>query len=194
MLQLEVQDNADALGFVQRIESAQSHMHRLFDEVRTYAGPVQLDRSTCRLAQMWREAWEVLSVQRQGRRAVLREAAGCDEWEASVDRFRLVQVFRNILENSLAACNDPVEIDVLCDSAQWRAATAVRIVIRDNGPGLSAEQKQRIFEPFFTTKTRGTGLGMAIAQRWIEAHGGTIDVDPSTAGAAISITLPLSVP
>ena len=48
--------------------------------------------------------------------------------------------------------------------------------VRDNGPGLTAEQRQHIFEPFFTTKTKGTGLGMAIAQRIVEAHGGQIAV------------------
>jgi PAS domain S-box-containing protein len=194
MLQLEVQDKPEALDFVQRIENAQAHVHRLFDEVRTYAGPIQLDRSPCRLATLWREAWELLAGHRQGRVVVLREAPGCNDWEANVDRFRLVQVFRNILENSLAACSDPVQIDVVCSPAQVGAAAGVRIVLRDNGPGMTPQQQQRIFEPFFTTKTKGTGLGMAIAQRWIEAHGGTIEVEPSTAGAAIVVTLPLSFP
>jgi PAS domain S-box-containing protein len=194
MLQLELQDRPEALGFVQRIEHAQSHVHRLFDEVRTYAGPVHLDRTHCRLAALWREAWDLLAAQRQGRAATLEESPGCDDWEVHADRFRLVQVFRNVLENSLAACSDPVKIVVVCEPAQLSAAAAVRISLRDNGPGLSPEQQQRIFEPFYTTKTKGTGLGMAIAQRWIEAHGGTIEVEPSTAGAAIAITLPLSSP
>jgi signal transduction histidine kinase len=63
--------------------------------------------------------------------------------------------------------------------------------VRDNGPGLNAEQRQRIFDPFFTTKTKGTGLGMAIAKRIVEAHGGEIAVGEGTArGAEILITLP----
>jgi two-component system, LuxR family, sensor kinase FixL len=56
---------------------------------------------------------------------------------------------------------------------------------------LNAEQKQHIFEPFFTTKTKGTGLGMAIAKRIVEAHGGTITVGLSPKqGAEMIITLP----
>ena len=67
----------------------------------------------------------------------------------------------------------------------------IRIAFRDNGPGLNAEQKQRIFDPFFTTKTKGTGLGMAIAKRIVEAHGGQIAVaTDSGRGAEILITLP----
>jgi two-component system sensor kinase FixL len=67
----------------------------------------------------------------------------------------------------------------------------VRVSFKDNGPGLSAEQKQRIFEPFFTTKTKGTGLGMAIAKRIVEAHRGQISVGGGTTpGAEILLILP----
>jgi signal transduction histidine kinase len=56
---------------------------------------------------------------------------------------------------------------------------------------LGPEQARRIFEPFYTTKTKGTGLGMAIAQRIVKAHGGEIAVGSSAGrGAEIIITLP----
>ena len=67
--------------------------------------------------------------------------------------------------------------------------------MRDHGPGLSPEQRQRIFEPFFTTKTRGTGLGMPITKRIVEAHGGTIAVgEGGGPGAEIILTLPRGLP
>ena len=108
-----------------------------------------------------------------------------------VDPFRLEQVFRNILENALAACPSPVAVVVRCAETALDGRPALCVAVRDNGPGMTAEQRRRIFEPFFTTKTKGTGLGMAIAKRIIEAHGGQIAVGTGPApGAEIVLTLP----
>ncbi len=68
----------------------------------------------------------------------------------------------------------------------------LRIVVRDNGPGLSEEQKAKVFNAFYTTKTSGTGLGMAIVKRIIDAHGGTIEVGKDAPrGAEFQIALPV---
>ena len=99
-------------------------------------------------------------------------------------------MFRNILENALAACEDPVRITVGYAESQLAARPAVQVSFRDNGPGLDPEQRARIFEPFYTTKVRGTGLGMAIARRIVDAHGGTISIGEERSGAEIIITLP----
>ncbi|MEO9590200.1 ATP-binding protein [Rhodopirellula bahusiensis] len=56
--------------------------------------------------------------------------------------------------------------------------------VEDNGPGLNAEQRQKIIHPFFTTKARGTGLGMSIVLRIIEAHGGDVQVVDAVGGGA----------
>ncbi len=191
MLELEVEGNGEALDLVRRIKLAQDHMHRLFDEVRGYAAPVNLDRSACHLGSVWREAWELLLPQWEGRIAELVERNTGTELGFYGDHFRLVQLFRILFENSLAACRDPVRIEVKCSPAQLGPHAAIRMSIRDNGPGLNPEQREHIFEPFYTTKTKGTGLGMAIAQRIVEAHGGHIAAsDDSPSGADIVVTLP----
>jgi signal transduction histidine kinase len=65
------------------------------------------------------------------------------------------------------------------------------MTVLDNGPGLCVEAKRNVFEPFFTTKTKGTGLGMAIARRIVEAHGGNITAgDAASGGAEFVIKLP----
>jgi PAS domain S-box-containing protein len=190
MLELEVEGNGAALDLVRRIKLAQDHMHRLFEEVRGYAAPVSLDRTRCQLRSVWREAWELLLPQWEGRIAELDDDPGKGDLNLFGDHFRLVQVFRILFENSLAACQDPVRIAIACRAARIGHKAALRISVHDNGPGLTSEQRQRIFEPFYTTKTKGTGLGMAIAHRIVEAHGGLIAVGDGTPGAEIVIQLP----
>ncbi len=182
MLALDLSDRPEALGLVARVQNAQDHLRQLYEEVRGYAAPLKLDRETCDLGAVWRQAWANLEVLRRGRPARLCEPAPGGDLRCSVDPFRLQQVFRNVFENSLAACRGPVEITIACSDAELDPGRpALRVAVRDNGPGLTPEQRRRIFEPFFTTKTKGTGLGMAIAKRIVEAHAGQIAVGPLAA-------------
>jgi len=64
--------------------------------------------------------------------------------------------------------------------------------VSDDGPGLSPEARAHLFEPFFTTKPNGTGLGLPTSRRFVEAHGGAIDVGTSELGGALfRVRLPL---
>lgn len=58
------------------------------------------------------------------------------------------------------------------------------MTVRDNGPGIPEEARDRVFEAFHTTKAKGSGLGMAIAKRFIEAHDGTIELGEDAGGGA----------
>jgi signal transduction histidine kinase len=60
--------------------------------------------------------------------------------------------------------------------------------VRDEGPGIPEEIRDRLFEPFFTTKSRGTGLGLSIARRAVEAHQGSVRLE-STPGAGTTVTV-----
>jgi signal transduction histidine kinase len=64
------------------------------------------------------------------------------------------------------------------------------ISIADHGPGMPHDVREKIFEPFFTTKHRGTGLGLPIAQRIVEAHGGDRDRQPGGRRTTVLISLP----
>ncbi|MGD9635550.1 MAG: nitrogen regulation protein NR(II), partial [Pirellulales bacterium] len=190
MLELEVEGNDEALRLLHRLQKAQDDLRRLLDEVRGFAAPIQLERSLCDASGAWREAWHMLDTVRRGREAELEENADSADLKVFADRFRLVQLFRNLLENSLAACSDPVRVSVECREVTHNQAAALEISVRDNGPGLSPDARQNVFEPFFTTKTKGTGLGMAIARQIVDAHGGSIRLGVAGGGAEFLITLP----
>jgi len=191
MLALKLVDRPDTLKLIDRVQQAQDDLHRLYEDVREYAAPIKLVIRDCHLDEIWRRAWSYLEPLREGRQATLHEPSGGLNLTCQADAFRLEQVFRNILDNALAACTGVVEIAISGSAARLDGRAAIRVAIRDNGPGLSAEEHEKIFDSFYTTKTRGTGLGMAIVKRIVEAHGGRVGVGKSGArGAEIILTLP----
>lgn len=191
MLELEVEGQEEPLQLLHRMQAAQDTLVRLFEEVRTYAAPIQLERSLSRLDSTWREAWSLLESTRRGRDATLVESCDGIELGSTFDRFRVVQLFRNMMENSLAAGRDPVVVEIACRDVDFESRPAIEVRYRDNGPGLTSDAARSVFEPFFTTKTKGTGLGMAIARRIVDAHGGKIEAaQGSQHGAEFVVTLP----
>lgn len=170
-------------------EAVDRHQH-LYEEVRSYAAPVVLSRQRCHLGELLRQTWARLRRCCPDRLGEWQEHSAAPDLHAAVDRFALERVFRNILENALAACPDPFRIGAFWTEASLETRPALRLSIRDNGPGIRVEPKCKVFEPFYTTRPQGTGLGLAIARRIVEAHGGTIAVGESDAGAEMVLTLP----
>jgi hypothetical protein len=116
MLEFEVEGNSEALQLIRRSQQAQDDLARLFDEVRNFAAPISLELTSGPVDKIWREAWGLMHSECRGRDASLREKIEVDDLVVVADRFRLVQVFRNLFENSLAACGDPVRIEIVCRS------------------------------------------------------------------------------
>ena len=181
-------ENPEALAEVARIQAAEKGLENLLEELREFAAPMKLNKTRTSLRKIWRQAWSDVTGARQLANVRLEEAEAAVDDTTEIDAFRLGQVFRNLFDNSLAACSgNPAAVAVACQNG----GCTLKIVIRDNGPGLDAEQQKRVFEPFFTTKPKGTGLGMAIVKQIIEAHGGEISVGDRSDGAEFVISLPL---
>ncbi|WP_306605896.1 PAS domain-containing sensor histidine kinase [Azonexus sp.] len=104
------------------------------------------------------------------------------------DRKALFGALVNLLENALQATPSGGKICLagkICNEC-------LMLSVRDSGPGIPPDKRDRIFEPFYTTKGQGTGLGLAIALGVARAHGGNIEVSlVLEAGAEFVMTLPL---
>jgi PAS domain S-box-containing protein len=97
----------------------------------------------------------------------------------------------NLLLNAAQAVGDHGTIQVRTTVS---SETAV-VEVHDNGPGIPAPLRERVLEPFFTTKARGGGLGLPIAKRSAELHGGSLTLtSPVTGGAVATLTLPRRAP
>jgi PAS domain S-box-containing protein len=191
MLAEEVQDRPDALDLVHRTQRAQERLAQLYEEVRQYAAPIRLVTERHDMKSVWREAWEHLTHVHQEKNLRLVEVDGARRSDCDLDRVRMSQVLLNILDNAIQASPAGGEIRIASTTVDLDGVPALQVSIRDQGPGLAPEQRQRIFEPFFTTKTKGTGLGMAIVQRIVQAHGGQVRVGQQNGpGAEIIVALP----
>jgi PAS domain S-box-containing protein len=103
----------------------------------------------------------------------------------------LKMVFQNLLINAAHATDGKgrIRVDVTA------AGGACSIAFTDNGPGIPADVRGKVFVPFFTTKSRGTGLGLATAKRFVEAPQGRISIEcPPDGGTVVSVQLPLAEP
>lgn len=104
----------------------------------------------------------------------------------AVDKHKLKQAIGNVLDNAIevTAAGAAVDVDVTADAA------AVRIAVRDRGPGVAPDVRDRLFTPFCTTKPHGIGLGLALARELVEAHGGRIEFHSDATGTVFTLTLP----
>ena len=127
------------------------------------------------------------------------------------DRFQLTQAFINIFNNALEAMPDGGKLRLTVkrvrlsdfrfriseleekDSTIRNPQSAIEIIVADTGKGIPPEALEKIFAPYYTTKGKGVGLGLAITQRMIQAHKGTLEVQSlENQGTTVIIRLPVS--
>ena len=106
------------------------------------------------------------------------------------------KILLNLFHNSIEAMQEasvPEPTIVVSISVKQDENLAL-VTIRDNGPGISAENSHRLFEPFFTSKSSGIGFGLAISRSLAEMNGGQLWLDPhEKAGATFRLTLPFAL-
>jgi two-component system sensor kinase FixL len=174
-------DRPILLDIITRLDA----LNRIVQDMLMFARPRALRQEPIPLGSLLRETASL--IQRDPGMLNL-EIAVSGSADIVGDREMLQVVFQNILMNAAQAMEGQGRIDVLIAIAGGRC----RVSVDDRGPGMPDEVREKAFDAFFTTKHRGTGLGLPIAKRVIDAHGGTIDIDvPPSGGTTISVELPL---
>lgn len=147
----------------------------LVGDLLSFARPIQVDLKSADLAPIARQA----ATQVEAAAFPLATVRGAGR--ALVDPTLLSQALLNVVQNAWQAGASSVVVEV-ADGA---------ITVTDDGPGIPDDVAGRIFDAFFTTKTRGTGLGLPVARKVVEAMGGTITVGraPKGTGARFAFRL-----
>ncbi len=156
-----------------------------------YAKPVYLSRRPVDLVDLLRSSLQDVQSMWPGSRVRIVENLAGKARAVVGDRVQMGQVFRNLFANAFDAMEGEgtLEISSGLEGREGRRSAErdktgtpptpayVVIRVRDTGPGISPEVRERLFFPFFTTKPRGSGMGLAVARKIVESHQGIIDVE-----------------
>lgn len=106
----------------------------------------------------------------------------------------IMQIVLNLIRNSMDALKSAAEVKPELHISTKKSDGFIVTTINDNGPGVPIELQHKILHTFFTTKNRGTGIGLAICQTILEAHGGELRfLVKKTKGASLQFTLPINM-
>lgn len=105
----------------------------------------------------------------------------------TADPNRIEQVFLNLIINALEAMPDGGTLTI----STQRTARAMRIDVADTGDGIPSNLADKVFDPYFTTKGTGTGLGLALCDKIVRQHQGTLEFCSSNDGTTFKVTLPM---
>ena len=164
----------DSVMLLDIVEEEAGRLNRLVTDLLRFARPVNVKRSPVSLVELAKRCGASI-----GSGSEVDVQASDDPELQSVDvdpnLFRLV--FDNLVANACRSMGDAGTVEIRVDRAELRGESAARIEIRDRGHGMEPQVLERALDPFFTTRPSGTGLGLPIVQRIIEAHGGELLLD-----------------
>lgn len=180
------------------LERIEDIIHQLLD----FAQPAQAQLKTMSVHQLVSDTLALVAPQCSKQQIVLEKQLEAASDIIQGDAKLLSQVLLNLLLNAIDAMESGGSLVVATANSGQTASSApnggtavagLRLLVRDTGRGISAENLGHIFDPFFTTKRTGTGLGLAISYGIVQEHGGVLDAESDgRTGTTFSLTLPLA--
>jgi signal transduction histidine kinase len=174
------------------VDEEAARLNRLVGDLLRFARPFSINRLPVSLGELARR----FKGSFEGSQEIVTEIDAVPEADTvwvDPNLFRLV--FDNLLSNARQATRDRGVILVRIRPDRARPEPSVRIEVVDTGEGMDPEVQRRALDPFFTTRPSGTGLGLPIVQRIVEAHGGDLRVHSAGgAGTTVTVTIPVARP
>ncbi|MCR9291465.1 MAG: ATP-binding protein [bacterium] len=162
---------------------------RVLESFRDFASIRDLDLTPTDLRQLLRRLVKLTGVEASEKGIQLSvHASDTEEFIAEVDATRMEQVILNLILNAFAAmpCGGEMSLDLARDEG------SITLSVSDSGSGIPDAFQDKVFDLYFTTKATGTGMGLAICDKIIRQHEGTIDFVTSPNGTTFTIHLPVT--
>ena len=170
------------LGEVDRLDA-------LLSQTLEFARPVQVTPRPVLLDQVLTQVIEQQQPLIDKQKLRVRREVCADCMTVRLDEDKMVQALLNLLKNAIEASPEGAEIDI----GVVRANDDVVLQIVNGGEPLAAETIRQAFDPFFTTKPHGSGLGLGMVKRVVEAHGGQVSLDSAPEfGTRVTVRLPMN--
>ncbi|MDX9910883.1 MAG: ATP-binding protein [Phycisphaerales bacterium] len=198
MLREDLAERPEQARLAERIGDAVRGLNAVVGDVLSFARDVRPEMERASLREIAGEAVESCIAGSALRERVRARVEG--DARAKCDTHLLGQAIVNVVRNALDAMeedgSDPADLVVEIDADASDGAGMALVRVRDSGPGVSDEVRERMFNPFFTTRRAGTGLGLAIVHRIVDAHGGWVRVERNAEtgggvrGTCVTMALP----
>jgi PAS domain S-box-containing protein len=170
---------------IEIIEKCIDHSNKIINDLLEYSREIQLQIFPCTPKILIVDTIEMMKT--PGNVTIINMVSS--DARVHVDYDKMKRVFSNLIKNSIEAMPNGGRLTITC--AQTR--DSFEFLFADTGPGIPADIVQKIFAPLVTTKAQGMGFGLAICRRIVEAHGGVITVETSTAGTTFTVKVPMGV-
>lgn len=174
MLRRDLEGDAAKVRMLDRLLAAVTGLERMVEDMLAYGRDLEPQRATLLLGTLVQEALDLAqaALEEKG----IRVETDLDGTSADVDAGMIRRVFLNVILNAAQAMGKQGTLSI---RGRGRSVS-----FRDTGPGIPPEILERLFTPFVTGKAKGTGLGLALARKIVEAHGGTIEAWNNPEGGA----------
>jgi signal transduction histidine kinase/CheY-like chemotaxis protein len=184
---------ADVIGDSELFGIAEDEIHRLDElvhELVDFSKPHKYETEITDIRKIIHRAAELIGPELRRKNIEFSEVYDDCRWEVAINKNQILEVFLNLILNSVDAVEENGRISVTgkLDRPSFKKSEYLAIKISDNGHGIKKENLSKIFDRYYTTKKTGTGLGLAVVERIMSAHGGTLDVK-SESGVGTDFTL-----
>ena len=164
-------------------------LNRVISQLIEFARPLELKREKSYFPDLIHHTLSLIAAEAKKNYVTITTDMAFDLPLVEVDPDKIKQVLLNILLNSLAAMKNGGNLIIKLVPEKDN----ITVIISDTGAGIEKMDLPRIYDPYFTSKPAGTGLGLAVVQKIMEAHSGTINVESVIGrGTAVSLQFPLT--
>jgi two-component system sensor histidine kinase HydH len=163
-------------------------LNRVISQLIEFARPLKLKKEKVQFVELVQHTIKLIAADAQKNKISVEIDAAVDLPALEVDPDKIKQVLLNIFLNCLAALKEGGKLTI----ELLPSADNLTVIISDNGAGIEKMDLPKIYDPYFTSKPAGTGLGLAVVQKIMEAHSGKIDVESTAAqGTKVYLHFPL---